>query len=146
MIRRILHATDFSSASRPAFAKAVQLAQAYRADLILAHVLAPTLLVAADGYSSASMYREMQAAARQQARKHLAALVDKGKRMGVSARVLLIEGGAADRIVRAARTQRADMIVIGTHGRTGFTRLLLGSVAQGVVSRARCPVLTIRGR
>ena len=78
MIRRILHATDFSSASRPAFAKAMQLAQAYRADLILAHVLAPTLLVAADGYSSASMYREMQAAARQQARKHLAALVDKG--------------------------------------------------------------------
>jgi nucleotide-binding universal stress UspA family protein len=64
----------------------------------------------------------------------------------VRARALLLEGIAADRIVRAARSTRADLIVIGTHGRTGFTRMVLGSVASRVISQAPCAVLTMRGR
>jgi len=61
-------------------------------------------------------------------------------------RTLLLEGRTAEQIVRAARSKRAGMIVIGTHGRTGLTRFLLGSVAARVLAIARCPVLTVRGR
>jgi nucleotide-binding universal stress UspA family protein len=72
--------------------------------------------------------------------------VAKARKAGVRARALLLEGVVADRIVRAAKGQRADVIVIGTHGRTGLARFVLGSVADRVVSQAGCPVLTVRGR
>lgn len=146
MIRRILYASDFSSASRPAFAKALELAKANRAELIVTHVLAPTMPPLVDGYISPKAYAEIEAAARREVRKRLAALVTKAKRAGVRARALLLEGLPADRIVRAARSQGADLVVIGTHGRTGFSRLVLGSVASRVISQARCAVLTVRGR
>ena len=146
MTRRILYASDFSSASRPAFAQAVDLAKANRAELTIAHVLTPALPVIADGYMSAQAYRDIEMTARRWGQKQLDALVTKAKRAGVRARPLLLEGVAADHIVRAARSRRADMIVIGTHGRTGFARLMVGSVANRVVSHARCPVLTVRGK
>jgi nucleotide-binding universal stress UspA family protein len=53
---------------------------------------------------------------------------------------------AADAIARAARSRHAGMIVMGTHGRTGLTKLLLGSVAERVIGSAPCPVLTVRGK
>lgn len=61
-------------------------------------------------------------------------------------RGLLLEGGAADAVVRVARSRRADTIVMGTHGRSGPAPLLMGSVAQRVVRTAPCPVLTVRGK
>jgi nucleotide-binding universal stress UspA family protein len=64
----------------------------------------------------------------------------------VRARALLLEGTAHDRIARAAKTQRADLIVMGTHGRSGLARFFVGSVASRVVSVAPCPVMTVRGR
>lgn len=146
MIRRILHASDFSSASRPAFAKALELAKANRAELIVTHVLGLTMPLTIDGYVSPKAYADIEAAARREVRKRLEALVVKAKRAGVRARALLLEGIPADRIVRAARSQRADLVVIGTHGRTGFSRLVLGSVASRVISQSRCAVLTVRGR
>jgi nucleotide-binding universal stress UspA family protein len=59
---------------------------------------------------------------------------------------MLLDGTAHERIVRAARSKRADLIVIGTHGRTGLARLFLGSVAGRVVATATCPVMTVRGK
>jgi nucleotide-binding universal stress UspA family protein len=144
MMRRILHASDFSSASRPAFAKAVELAKGDRAELLITHVLATPVPIMADGYMPAATYRRIEAAARRDAQRRLEALVARARRAGVQARGLLLEGIAADRIVRAARSRRADVIVVGTHGRSGLARLMLGSVASRVVAHARCPVLTVR--
>ena len=59
--------------------------------------------------------------------------------------MLLLEGVAHEQIVRAAKSKKADLTVIGTHGRTGFAKLFLGSVASRVVTAAPCPVLTVRG-
>jgi nucleotide-binding universal stress UspA family protein len=59
---------------------------------------------------------------------------------------LLAEGAAHEQIVRIARTKRADMVVMGTHGRSGLAKLILGSVAGRVVAAASCPVLTVRGK
>lgn len=144
---RILHPTDFSPASRPAFARAIRLARSDRAELVIAHVLAPVLPVIADGYAvPPDIYTKMEEAGRRYGKKNLDKLVAKARKVGVRARGLLLEGNAQERIVSAARRQHADMIVMGTHGRTGFARFVLGSVASRVVAHAGCPVLTVRGR
>jgi len=145
-IRRILHPTDFSRASGAAFARAIDLAKANRAELIVAHVIAPIIPMMGDGYVSPRVFEEMEAAARQEAQKQLRALVAKARKAGVRASSLLLDGVAHERIVRAAGSKRADIIVIGTHGRTGVAKLFLGSVAGRVVSSARCPVMTVRGK
>jgi len=145
-IRRILHPSDFSPASRAAFARAVDLAKANRAELVVAHVIAPIIPMMGDGYVSPAVFDQLENAARAQAKKQIGALVAKAKKTGVRASSVLLEGIAHEQIVRAARSKRADLIVIGTHGRTGVARLFLGSVAGRVVSVARCPVMTVRGR
>ena len=146
-IRRILHPSDFSKASSAAFTKAVELAKANQADLVLLHVLAPPLpLMAGDGYVSPQVYEDLDKSARAYASKQLASLVARAKKAGVRASALLRDGIAHEQIVRASRSPLADMIVIGTHGRTGLAKLFLGSVAGRVVSTAKCPVMTVRGK
>jgi len=146
MPRRILHPTDFSSASRAAFARAVTEARAARAQLLVVHVLSPVVPLVGEGYVAPAVYQQMSDAARTWAQKQLARLVARAKAARVRARGLLREGVVADQIVRVARAQRADLIVIGTHGRTGVARFFLGSVAARVAATAPCPVLTVRGR
>ena len=145
-IRRIMHPTDFSKASGAAFARAVEMARADRAELLLAHVLTPAIPMVGDGYVSPKVYEEIEASARAAGQKHLDALVTKAKKAGVRAKGLLLEGVPHDRIVRAAKAKRVDLVVMGTHGRTGLARFFLGSVAERVVSMAACPVLTVRGK
>jgi nucleotide-binding universal stress UspA family protein len=88
----------------------------------------------------------MDTSARAWARKQLDRLVARARAAKVRARGLLLEGVAHDQIVRAARREQADMMVMGTHGRTGIARFFLGSVAARVAAMAPCPVLTVRGR
>jgi nucleotide-binding universal stress UspA family protein len=145
-VRRILHPSDFSPASRAAFAKAVAMAKADRAELMVAHVLAFPTPILSDGYVSPKFYDDLTRSMRAEGEKQLDKLVVKAKAGGVRARGLLLEGMPADAINRAARSKRADVIVIGTHGRTGLARLFMGSVAERVVGGAPCPVLTVRGR
>lgn len=146
-IRTIVHPTDFSRASTPAFKRAVELAKDNRAQLVVVHVLAPAApVMMADGYVSPKVYEEMEAAARAAAQKELRKLSDRAKRSGVRVRPLLLEGLTHERIVQAARSRKADLLVIGTHGRTGFARFFLGSVASRVLAIAPCPVLTVRGK
>jgi len=146
-IRRILHPSDFSKASRAAFAKAVELAKANGADLVVLHVLAPPLpLMAGDGYVSPRVYEDLDKSARAYASKELAGLVAKAKKAGIRAKAVLRDGIAHEQIVRAARSPLADMIVIGTHGRTGLAKLFLGGVGVRDEKNARCPVMTVRGK
>ncbi|MBI2528299.1 MAG: universal stress protein [Candidatus Rokubacteria bacterium] len=145
-IRRILHPTDFSKASGAAFARAVEMARTNRAELLVAHVLTPAVPMVGDGYVSPKVYQEIEASARAAGQKHLGALVAKAKKAGARAKGLLLEGVPHDRIVRAAKAKRVDLVVMGTHGRTGLARFFLGSVAERVVAMASCPVLTVRGK
>jgi nucleotide-binding universal stress UspA family protein len=146
MSRRILHPTDFSKASSAAFARAVADARAARAELVLVHVLSPVIPVAGEGYVSPSVYEQMTASARQWAQQQMSRLLAKARAGRVRARGLVLEGVAHEQIVRAAKQQRAGVIVMGTHGRTGVARFFLGSVAAWVAAAAPCPVLTVRGR
>jgi len=148
MSRRILHPTDFSKASTPAFARALAEARQTRSALILVHVLAPVIPAAgmSEGYLSPSVYEQLSKSARAWAQKQMDRLLAKAKASRMRARGMLLEGVAHEQIVRAAKRQRAGLIVMGTHGRTGVARFFLGSVAARVAATASCPVLTVRGR
>lgn len=145
-IRRILHASDFSPASRGAFAKAVEMAKTNRAELMLLHVMAPLMMPLADGYMAPKVYEDFVRTARAAARKQVDALVAKARKAGVRVTGLLAEGVSHEQILRTARAKRADLVILGTHGRTGLTKLMIGSVAGRVVAMATCPVMTVRAK
>jgi nucleotide-binding universal stress UspA family protein len=146
-LRHIVHATDFSRASGAAFSKAVEFAREHGARLTLAHVQAPVLPITAEGYIPPSTYERIEASVRLQAERQLGRLVARARRAGVR-RVegVLLTGTPDTEIVRVAKARRADLLVVGTHGRTGLARVFLGSVASRVIATASCPVLTVRGR
>jgi nucleotide-binding universal stress UspA family protein len=146
MTRRILHPSDFSSASNAAFKKAIEMAKASRAELLIVHVINPIIPVAGEGYVSPKMYEDLAESTRAWARKQLERLLAKAKKAGVRGKGVLAEGAAHEQIARIAKTKRADLVVMGTHGRSGFAKLFLGSVAGRVVTAAPCPVLTVKGR
>jgi nucleotide-binding universal stress UspA family protein len=145
-IRRILYPTDFSRASGAAFTKAVDLAKTNKAELLAVHVLAPAMPMVGDGYVSPQVYEDLAASARAYGKKNLDALVAKAKKAGVRAKSILLEGMPHEQIARTARRQRADLVVMGTHGRTGLAKIFLGSVAGRVIAIAPCPVMTVRGK
>ena len=145
-IRRILYPTDFSRASGAAFTKAVDLAKTNKAELQVVHVLAPAMSMVGDGYVSPQVYEDLAASARAYGKKNLDALVAKAKKAGVRAKSILLEGMPHEQIARTARRQRADLVVMGTQGRTGLAKLFLGSVAGRVIAIAPCPVMTVRGK
>lgn len=145
-IRRILHATDYSAASARALDEAVNLARQNRAELLLVHVLEPMPYAAGEEFGGAELYLKLEDATRREAQASMDKLLRRLRRSNVKAKSLLLRGSAHEQIVKAARSRRADMIVIGTHGRTGLSKLFMGSVAAKVVSTATCPVITVRGK
>ncbi|MGH7825658.1 MAG: universal stress protein [Candidatus Binatia bacterium] len=144
-IRRVLHATDFSKASERALQEAVDLAKQNDAELWVVHVNVP-LTYAAGEFDGPELYARLEETTRKEAETSMAKLMQKLQRSNVKAKSLLLNGQAHDQIIKAAKSKKADVIVIGTHGRTGLSKLFMGSVAGRVVSSAECPVLTVRGR
>jgi universal stress protein A len=142
--RPILHATDFSKASRPAWRYALGLAKENAAPLLIVHVLVPPIL--GEGEVFPRIYEELIVQMRSEATRKLAALLRESKKARVPAAGFLRRGVPHVEIVRAARGRRAQLIVIGTHGRTRLVRLLLGSVASRVIGTGPCPVVTVPSR
>ena len=140
--RRILVATDFSECSRHAVDVAVDVAQSLRADLELVHVweLTPLMAIGLE-YAGAELVNAIEDAARLQ----LAAEVARVRKTLPATTGILRSGVAWDEIVRVADEQRDDLIIIGTHGRTGLRRALMGSVASRVVRASTLAVMTVRG-
>jgi nucleotide-binding universal stress UspA family protein len=146
MSRRILVPVDGSAASRRGLKEAVRLAKAQRAKLFLLTVvdLMP-LFVAAE--AATSFDSGTLESLRLAGRKVLDKAAAETKKQGVTATAVLVDnlsGRVADVIVRQARKLRADLIVIGTHGRRGISRLVMGSDAELVVRQAPVPVLLVR--
>jgi nucleotide-binding universal stress UspA family protein len=146
VFKRILHATDFSAASTAAFARALALARASRAPLLLLHVRAPVIPMIGDGYVSPAAYEELERSSRAWADGKMRTLLAKAKAAKVKATALVVDGIAHEQIARVAKRKRADLLVLGTHGRTGVARMFLGSVAGRVAAMAPAPVLTVRGK
>jgi nucleotide-binding universal stress UspA family protein len=137
-IRKILCPTDFSDSARPAFELAGALARDYQAALVVVHVAPPTRAFAPDGIAIPFPVEEPYELHARLVHLHPAD-------PGAEAEYHVLEGDAGEQILKAARETNADVIVMGTHGKSGFTRLLMGSVAESVMRQAPCPVLTVRG-
>ena len=142
-IRKILCPTDFSKAADKAFEYAVFMAESHEADLVLLHVV--------DQLHGFTYYQEilavtpMEIAERMAKRAHqdLQALIDRLSG-SVTTTEAVREGRTWVEICEAAKEEKADIIVIGSHGRTGLSHVLIGSVAETVVRHASCPVLVVR--
>ncbi len=141
-MKRIVCPTDFSERAAPAERQAVGLAKAMGAEVVLVHVAIEAPLWR-EGLNTRDV-RAVFETQRKWAADTLAARALALAADGVVARTVVRVGRPWDEIVRLAAEEHADMIVMGTQGRTGLDRLLLGSVAERVIRRAPCPVLTVR--
>lgn len=121
---RVVVPTDFSACAEEAWALAQRVAQVSGSELVLVHVL--------------------EAPLDSEARETLEQWAAKARQRGLKARTVVKTGTPHQEIVDLATDERADLVVIGTHGRGGLNRALLGSVADRVVRLAPCPVLTVR--
>ena len=139
----ILHPTDFSDEANQAEREAVRLARRIDAELLLLHVSVETPLYGEHAFGMADVKRIYEAQGRW-ADGHLAARAEALTGEGVPTRWQRRTGVVDELIIDTAREQNADYIVMGTHGRSGIARLMLGSIADRVVRTAPCPVLTVR--
>lgn len=143
VIDSILTTTDFSPESLTGVKYAVMLAQKFNAELTLLHVIEPAppfsgfekVVIASDDAALAVC-----------ARSKLAKLVKREVKTKAAASYFVCAGKAFDRIVEFARKDKADLIVISTHGFTGVKRVMMGSTAEHVVRHASCPVLTVSSK
>ncbi len=136
-IHTILHPTDFSDYSRHALHLACALARDYEARLVVLHAwMTPTVIY---GEGAIPLDPDVYS---QEVREHLDALEVPDAGLDVEKR--LAEGDPVTQILEVAGAINADLIVTGTHGRTGLGRLLMGSVAEQVLRKANCPVLTVK--
>ena len=143
MFQRILVATDFSPASTPALEQSVKMARREGSLLLIAHAYQEPGLVELS-HAPARVYEEWDQKLREAVDRKLRPLVEYARKEEVEAEGLILTGFADEAIIEAAKQQRADLIVMGTHGRRGAARLFLGSVAARVISTAPCPVMTVR--
>ena len=135
--KKILFPTDFSPSSHAALEMATALARDAGAKLLIAHV--EEIPLATGG---AEFLYSVPEPATKELREMLGQVVPKDPNVPYEHH--LLAGDAADAVVHFAEQEHVDMIVMGTHGRRGLTRLLMGSVAEAVVRHANCPVLTVK--
>lgn len=143
-IRRVLAPTDFSDSSVPAVRYAAELAEKFGAELTLLHVVQDLTLVVPDVMMplpvAAPAVEDMVTGAK----AGIAKMVEKHGLQKLNPKAEVRMGAPAAEIVAAAADLKADLLCIGTHGRTGIAHFLLGSVAERIVRHAPCPVLTVR--
>jgi nucleotide-binding universal stress UspA family protein len=144
-IRSILLPTDFSECADAALPYAVQMARTTQARLICLHVVEPMLppvgyAPVAEPLPAVDIGEQLQASAE----RELPKLAEREECAGLEVEEIIAHGEAASEIVRVARERDVDLIVISSHGRTGFGRMLFGSTAESVVRHAHCPVLVVK--
>ena len=143
--RHILAPTDFSEYSKKAVGSALELARKFGAKLTILHVVElPPYPV--EGYVPPAVNATFLDDLERQATQDLAQLVHEAESSNVEVVRLVAVGSPYRRIIDTAEAEQVDLIVMATAGRTGFSHLVMGSIAERVVRTATCPVLTIRPR
>ena len=143
-LRKVLYPTDFSEASLEALKYAVSFARSSQAKLILMHVINEKIY--SEGLSLArvsapeALGQEMAA----EASRQLKMLIPADERKGLNVEMVTLSGSPFAEIIRYAKENGVDMIVIGTAGRSGVEHMMFGSTAEKVVRKAHCPVLSVK--
>jgi nucleotide-binding universal stress UspA family protein len=141
--RHILAPTDFSEYSKQAVASALELAKKFGAKLSILHVVElPAYPV--EGYVPPSLSTTFMEDLEREASQELAQMVPEAESAGIELARLVTVGSPYRKILDMAEAEQVDLIVMATAGRTGFSRLIMGSIAERVVRTSSCPVLTIR--
>jgi len=143
MSPKILNPTDFSECAKGAEAAAVDLGAKLGDEIVLCHVLVETPLYG-EGFLTAPKIKDVYDAQRKWAEAKLEARCADLRQRGIKASWRVATGPPFQMIVDMAAREHAALIVMGTHGRSGLDRILLGSVAERVIRLAPCPVLTVR--
>jgi len=139
-INKILVATDFSDYARTAVDYARELARTFSAELVLTHVVPlPAYPFANGSYTTGAVDEELRAGIA----KHLDEVVAAERKHGIEVRGVLSTGVASAEIVELAKEEKADLIVVATHGYTGIKHVMLGSTAERVLRNAPCPVAVV---
>jgi universal stress protein A len=142
--KRIVVPVDFSDNSMRALDFAADLAQPFGADPVAIFALEPMVNLMPDyGGAQTSAVAELLDQQRRTGQAELARMEQRYARRGIKLRTLMPFGRPSQAIVDTARGLKADLIVMATHGRSGVSRMLMGSVAERVVRTAACPVLTL---
>lgn len=141
MIGKLLLATDLSPASAPATNEAFELAARLDVPLLIVSVIDPGQLRLPGGRFGVRVDQ-----VRAQREELAQDLVEQGRRAGIGVSFLVWEGDPGESIIEAARAEHADLIVVGSHGRSAVGRFLIGSVSDHVVRNASCPVLVVRAK
>jgi nucleotide-binding universal stress UspA family protein len=137
--KKILFATDFSSASEAALPHALALAGHYGSTLYVAHVICLEIMeLVAPEFTPTAVQQ-----AQQFAQQNMERLLSAGRQRGVSCQPLIGEGAIWEVLLDMIQKNSIDLVVVGTHGRRGLRKLLLGSVVEEVFRLAPCPVLTV---
>ena len=136
----ILCPTDFSESAENAFNYAISLARKYGAKIHLLHVVEPFTYTTEFGLDYSAQYREIEV----YAKKLLDESVESFKKNNLDVEGTLLLGRPFVEIIKFAEQKKVSLIVMGTHGRTGIEHALLGSVAEKVVRKSPCPVLTVK--
>jgi nucleotide-binding universal stress UspA family protein len=143
--QKILCPTDFSEPSYVGLQSAVELVSHFGAELCVVHVV-PVVPPLPPDPNFAFEVPEYERALHAEAERKLSELSQQRIPSDVNTRTVIAHGDAANEIVRIAREEGAGLIVIATHGLTGWRHLVFGSVAEKVVRTAECPVLTVRAK
>lgn len=139
-LKNILFPTDFSESAENASQYAISLAKKYGSRIYVIHVVEPFTYTTDFGLDYSAQYREMEATAK----KMLDEVVASIRKAGLDVEGVVVSGKPFLEITRFAKEEHVDLIVMATHGRTGIEHMLLGSVAERVVRKSPCPVLTIK--
>lgn len=144
-INKILCPTDFSEASFEGLKNANELADHFSAELILLNVVSPLPSMpgstAPTGFHIPAVLEEIEASTKEQVQK----LKNKYISSNIKSKEIVVIGDPPTEIVKRAADDNVDVIVMSTHGQSGWKRLVCGSVTEKVIRMAECPVLTIRG-
>jgi nucleotide-binding universal stress UspA family protein len=138
-LKNILLATDFSEASMQAFPYAAALAKKFDATVFACHIITPSSLVAAAPQAASALYEAEHNAAEDE----LERMVRSPLLEGIKTESLLSSGLLGDCVAEEIKNKKVDLVVAGTHGRTGWRRLLLGSAVEAICRTATCPVLAV---
>lgn len=143
-MKNVLFAADFSDSSQNALRYATSFAREYGAKLWAVHVVDEAANAVCYDMMAGQLLDDLRTDLEQKAREKMERLVPPDKAAGLTWEGVVRKGAPAKEIVDMAEEVEADIIVCGTHGRTGLKHLLFGSVAETVVRLAPCPVLTVR--
>jgi nucleotide-binding universal stress UspA family protein len=143
-LKKILYPTDFSESSLEALKYGISFAREFKAKLVLLHVVNEKVFSEGLNLPRVVSIEELEREMTAEAERQLKVIVPPEERSHLDTETVILKGNPFIEIIRYAHEQDVDLIIIGTHGRSGVEHIIFGSTAEKVVRKAPCPVLSVK--